>query len=363
MCKKYIIREDELIYYSRQEGFVSVKKENPNYKKILEFLVSPDFSETKFLDMAREEFDVKKELGSEVEKIEIPTEVNKKIGELVSEGYEKKHYEKFFHRCSKNPNPESVKMLFEFLTKHHLTIDQDGFFYAYKKVKSDLFDVYTGKIKNTVGTYVEIPREKCTFDPRSACGPGLHCGSLEYAQNYDSDGGKVLLIKVDPKDVVSVPYDHNAAKIRVCRYYVDSIYEAETALPNTVINGNKKKVAVKNCRTSQWTPEEEEILRKTVLNSQNVNWKQVAGVLKRTAESCRKKWYSLKKTVSNNLKVSPKAKSKLPKAKTSPISWTPMQETKLEVAVKKHGTKWKVIANIVGMSESACRSKWRRLKK
>ena len=363
MCKKYIIREDELIYYSRQEGFVSVKKENPNYKKILEFLISPGFSETKFLDMTREEFDVKKEIGSKIEQVEIPAKVNQKIGELVSEGYNKKHYEKFFCRCAKNPNPESVKMLFEFLAEHHLTIDQDGFFYAYKKVKRDLFDVYSGKIKNAVGTYVEIPREQCTFDPNNACGPGLHCGSLEYAQNYDSNSGKVLLIKVDPQDVVSVPHDHNAAKIRVCRYYVDSIYESGTALPNAVINNkNKKKVAVKNCRTSQWTPEEEEILRKTVLNSQNINWKQAAGVLKRSAESCRKKWYSLKKTTSNSQEITSTSSKAKPKS-VSPVSWTPAQETKLEVAVKTHGTKWKVVSNIVGMSEASCRSKWRRLKK
>jgi hypothetical protein len=45
----------------------------------------------------------------------------------------------------------------------------------------------------------------------------LHVGTFAYAADY---GDVVLACEVNPADVVTVPYDYDGAKIRVCRYKV-----------------------------------------------------------------------------------------------------------------------------------------------
>lgn len=61
-----------------------------------------------------------------------------------------------------------------------------------------------------------MPRNFVEDDPEAACSYGLHCASKEYAAGY----GTVMMVMVDPADVVSVPYQHNSAKCRACRYEI-----------------------------------------------------------------------------------------------------------------------------------------------
>jgi hypothetical protein len=50
------------------------------------------------------------------------------------------------------------------------------------------------------------------------CHTGLHAGTWDYATTFSGD--TLLLVKVNPRDVVSVPTDCNWQKIRTCRYTV-----------------------------------------------------------------------------------------------------------------------------------------------
>ncbi|CAM6053339.1 unnamed protein product [Sphagnum tenellum] len=49
---------------------------------------------------------------------------------------------------------------------------------------------------------------------------------MSYLPSYgSSDGNTIVIVKIDPADVVSVPVDYNCAKMRICRYEVLSAYE------------------------------------------------------------------------------------------------------------------------------------------
>lgn len=134
----------------------------------------------------------------------------------------------FMEKIEQNPNHHSKANLFRWLEKHDFAIDNDGDFYAYKGVTSDHTSLNTGtamvngnvvkgKIPNQAGTIIEMPRSKVQHDPKIGCHTGLHAGNWRYAREF---GTKVLLVKINPRDVVSVPTDSDDEKLRVCRYRV-----------------------------------------------------------------------------------------------------------------------------------------------
>jgi hypothetical protein len=57
----------------------------------------------------------------------------------------------------------------------------------------------------------------------------VHAGSFEYATKHFG-GGKTILIKINPKNIVSVPTDYNGGKMRVCEFYVVSEYKGTQPL-------------------------------------------------------------------------------------------------------------------------------------
>jgi hypothetical protein len=60
---------------------------------------------------------------------------------------------------------------------------------------------------------------------------GVHAGSFDYAKNWSN--GKMVAIKINPKDVVSVPKDYNCQKLRCCAYTVISEIEQELTIAAT----------------------------------------------------------------------------------------------------------------------------------
>lgn len=78
--------------------------------------------------------------------------------------------------------------------------------------------VYNGHIPNPDGAIVEIDRSLVENDPSVGCASGMHVGTYDYAKNWGN--GVLLRVKVNPRDVISVPFDCDAQKIRCCRYEV-----------------------------------------------------------------------------------------------------------------------------------------------
>lgn len=138
----------------------------------------------------------------------------------------------FMEKLYRNPNPHSVDHLFRWMQNKDLIIADDGDFFAYKGILENWDSktagtatsngvLYKGKpIPNKIGNVVEMPRPEVTFDPKVTCSRGLHAGTYSYASGF---GPKVVLVKIDPRDVVSVPVDCNGEKLRVCKYKVTAV--------------------------------------------------------------------------------------------------------------------------------------------
>lgn len=132
----------------------------------------------------------------------------------------------FLDKLMSNPSKSSVDELYMFLEHRNLPITDNGNFLAYKAVRNDLYDKYTGTVLNTLDKEISMPRNNVDDDRRNHCSKGYHAGTWEYASSiYGKPGDKILLVEINPADVVSVPEDYNCQKLRTCKYVPRKVVE------------------------------------------------------------------------------------------------------------------------------------------
>ena len=169
----------------------------------------------------------------------VPDAISKRIMAMITGDEDAAPLLRFYERLDRNPSYRSVNSLFGFLAHAGIPFEPDGTFLAYKSVKGDYTDHYTGKISNKPGATPSVPRNKVSDDPDTACHFGLHVGALAYARNFGS-GGRIIIIRVDPEHVVCVPKDSSQQKMRVCKYEVVGDWNGRQ-MPSTVMETDKDK--------------------------------------------------------------------------------------------------------------------------
>jgi hypothetical protein len=211
-----------------------------NYKMILEAL--PTATSDELLEIV----DIEKAVASfsdglvEIKNGQVTYEgeavhgsISKRILEFMSKGLPFQPLVTFLQNLMENPSMQSQKELYDFLEHESLPITEDGHFLAYKAVRSDYMDKYRGTFDNHVGNVCEMTRSKVDDDRSRGCSNGLHAGALNYVAGYGSieSNDKIVIVKINPKDVVSVPSDCNYEKLRTCRYEVVGEYQGELLKP------------------------------------------------------------------------------------------------------------------------------------
>jgi hypothetical protein len=156
--------------------------------------------------------------------IATPSFLSAKILKFQSEGLPHLPLVRFAENLQKNPSYRSVKELNEFLEKNDHPLTDDGFFIAYKRVREDFTDIHSGTFDNHPGKEPSMPRNQVNDDCTQTCSDGLHVANWWYAHtqfsSYDPATDRMVEVKVNPADVVSIPIDYNNAKMRVCKYLV-----------------------------------------------------------------------------------------------------------------------------------------------
>jgi len=149
----------------------------------------------------------------------LPTALSDKLLEMIDAGENTSYLENFWDNLGENPTDSARRDLYEFLIYNNVPITADGCIIVYKKVKDSYWDSYTGKTyQSKPGSVVKMPREFVDQNRNNTCSAGLHVAAYEYARNFS--GTRLLECKVNPADVVAVPPDYRAQKMRVCRYEV-----------------------------------------------------------------------------------------------------------------------------------------------
>lgn len=165
--------------------------------------------------------------------------VTERILEFIEIGLPFQPLLNFLEKLMLNPSRRAVEELYRFLEHRNMPVTEDGDFVAYKAVSADYkskycgrenvevsfdggktFKTFVGHIPNNVGAIVKMDRNLVSDDARDSCSVGLHAGSVKYATGYAHGNDHVVLVKINPKDVVSVPFDCEGQKLRNCGYEV-----------------------------------------------------------------------------------------------------------------------------------------------
>lgn len=144
----------------------------------------------------------------------------------ATEGMDMTPYMRFLDKLMNNPSKRSVDQLYGFIEKHRMGIADDGDILAYKVVKDDYRDIYSSTFDNSPGQIVQMVRNRVDDDPDNTCSQGLHVCAFSYLSEYGTNLGlRIVICKVSPADVVSIPSDGDSAKMRCCRYEVVGEYK------------------------------------------------------------------------------------------------------------------------------------------
>lgn len=149
---------------------------------------------------------------------------------LIREGKEYGSVVAFMEKLAQNPSKESRRNLWFWMNDgdREFTLTDDGDIIAYKGLTEDRTSVHSGAafvddvpmvghIPNADGSVIEMARNRVNPDRFVGCSYGLHAGTWEYASSF---GTTVVSVRINPRDVVSVPQDCESQKMRVCRYVV-----------------------------------------------------------------------------------------------------------------------------------------------
>ena len=161
----------------------------------------------------------------------LPPVLAQKITDCMKDGVPYMNLLNFFDRLKANPSQRAIAELYSFLEHRKMPITPEGHFVAYKGVTEDYWSLTgnrdtkvlqgktdsAGHILNRVGEVIEVQRNHVDDDANRGCSSGLHAGSIEYASGF---GPKVVIVDIDPADVVSIPYDCCCQKLRACKYKV-----------------------------------------------------------------------------------------------------------------------------------------------
>lgn len=187
------------------------------------------------------------------------TTLTDRMVEMVKAGFNIDPLKKFLTNLMDNPSYRAVNELYDFLEASNLPITDDGHFLAYKRIRETYTDMFTGKIDNSVGAVVEMPRNEVNEDKNQTCSSGLHFCAREYLQEFGAySGTRVVVLKINPRDVVSIPADYNNSKGRCCKYVVyqelDTNDKEDYNLPKDNIEGAVASVSNKKTSSSDKHP-------------------------------------------------------------------------------------------------------------
>ncbi len=171
---------------------------------------------------------------------QVANQPTSRVIEMIQQGFPHKPMLNYLTNLYDNVSERAVQESYTWSSHKGLPITEDGMIVGYKGVNihrgdtitvkngelkdGDHVDKYTGKtFRNNVGDVCSMKRRQVCDDHTQGCSSGLHVGTYEYANDWAGNSGVVVLVKFNPKDIVSVPSDCNCQKMRVSEYEVIAI--------------------------------------------------------------------------------------------------------------------------------------------
>ena len=260
----YVIKTNGSVTLYMKNECLTVAPDHPNYNKIVAAIKAGEFDKIDALiNVAKS---VTKYSGGRIRvehgqvfygDLAVHNTLTERVLKMMADGFKFEHMLKFLENLMQNPSKRALDETYRFLENFGLPITEDGCFLAYKGVRADYTDIYSGTFNNQVGKVVSMPRNQVDDNYGKDCSKGLHVGALDYVLWYghfvkgevrDGGGNRLLIVKVNPKDVVSVPEFKDHTKMRVCEYTVVSeILDVVKELDKSVYTSNAQELTPDRC--------------------------------------------------------------------------------------------------------------------
>lgn len=131
----------------------------------------------------------------------------------------------FMDRVMNHPILGIQQDIYKWCEKGDMPFTAEGHIIAYKKVDMNWRSYHASPdgthLYHPIGGYVEM--ERSAVDPRRdyTCSTGLHFCSYDYLNAYQGKNtGRILILSIDPQDIIAIPTDYNQTKGRACRYRI-----------------------------------------------------------------------------------------------------------------------------------------------
>lgn len=254
MSYPYLIQGSNIVIFVNNEAY-TITKSHISYDKVLEAIKNEDW------DVVKDIVDPKKviinygkgNVSIQGDKMfwkgrEFHNSLSSRMIRMYQEGFSIEPMIAFMDNLMDNPSYRAVNELYSFLERNNLPITPDGHILAYKRVRDDYMDVHSGTVPNKVAkdftaeevaampiacgrgdevqvkinkdgvTTVKMSRNSVDDNQNRTCSSGLHFCSREYLGSFG--GERIMILKINPRDVVSIPVDYGYSKGRCSRYQV-----------------------------------------------------------------------------------------------------------------------------------------------
>lgn len=211
----------------------TIAKDNPAYAEILKAIVQKNVEKLESLcdipgfvakitrgDVAISEDEVR------FRNQKVPEYLATRILDYIKEGLPIDPICRFAEKLMGNVTEDVREDLYLWLEKGNMPIYEDGDILGYKVVRSDFYSIHSGRdgrVFQGVGEVVELDRVKCDANRDVTCSSGLHFCSYDYLPHFgglNEEQNRVIIVKINPADVVAIPTDYGLTKGRCCRFEV-----------------------------------------------------------------------------------------------------------------------------------------------
>ena len=260
------------VLISPEVGFKITDSGHPMFGAIVSALQSPDTTQADLLDL----FSVERGINRAIADANLSSRVSVVDGQIVMDGEVMDNalanhilglmaeqsgdltgWVRFMERIEANTNEHSRKAAFDWIAslgrndQGFTTVPENGFLVGYKGVTArdgsffsitrgpaivDGVEHTGGPVPNAIGSIVEMKRDDVQHDPSIGCSRGLHVGTWNYAKSWSQ--GAVIEVHVDPADIVSVPTDCDAQKMRCSKYKVVKVLDAPYTSATLPVDGS-----------------------------------------------------------------------------------------------------------------------------
>jgi len=238
---------------------VSIANDHPNVSKIKDAISTGDYATAvEYADtkaVARKWLSTDKDFTLEGSAVALhgdpfSVKVTDKVLNMIEAGHNPEPLFKFLRKVRLNPSKTAQDELLLFCVANGFMIHEDGDIIAYKSLRGDYRDIHSGTVlakpahlmtpeelvKYTPGvkqgdvttkvvngiTTISMARHKVDDNRDNTCSVGLHFAAHKYASTWagaiDGVNRRLIVMKVSPTDVVSIPSDYHNEKGRCWSY-------------------------------------------------------------------------------------------------------------------------------------------------